>query len=60
MGDVRGALTNGVPVVFLDRWDSLQVLETIEKMGVTHSHFVPIMFQRLLAVPAEVRAKYRP
>jgi long-chain acyl-CoA synthetase len=58
MGDVRGALTNGVPLVFLDKWDSLLVLETIERMGVTHSHFVPIMFQRLLAVPDEVRAKY--
>ncbi len=58
MGDVRGALTNGVPLVFLDKWDSRKVLETIERMGVTHSHMVPIMFQRLLALPAEVRASY--
>jgi long-chain acyl-CoA synthetase len=58
MGDVRGALTNGVPLVFLDKWDSRTVLETIEGMGVTHSHMVPIMFQRLLALPAEVRAQY--
>jgi len=58
MGDVRGALTNGVPVVFFDKWDSEDVLRIIETMRVTHAHFVPIMFQRLLALPAEVRAKY--
>jgi long-chain acyl-CoA synthetase len=58
MGDVRGALTNGVPVVFMDKWDSETVLRTIDRMRVTHGHFVPIMFQRLLALPAQVRAKY--
>ena len=58
MGDIRGALTNGVPTVFFDKWDSEEVLRIIERMRITHAHFVPIMFQRLLALPAEVRASY--
>jgi long-chain acyl-CoA synthetase len=58
MGDVRGALTNGVPLVFMDRWDSEDVLRIIDEMKVTHGHFVPIMFQRLLALPEAVRARY--
>jgi long-chain acyl-CoA synthetase len=58
LGDVRRPLTNGVPLVFIDKWDSEGVLRTIEERRVTHSHFVPIMFQRLLALPAQVRAKY--
>ena len=58
MGDVRRALTNGVPVVFLDRWDNETVLRTIAARRVTHSHFVPIMFQRLLALPEATKARY--
>ena len=38
--DVRGALSNGVPLVFVDKWDSEQVLATIEEYKVTHSHMV--------------------
>jgi long-chain acyl-CoA synthetase len=57
-GNVRGPLMNGLPIVFLDKWDSEDVLRLIETHGVTHSHLVPIMFQRLLALPAEVRARY--
>ena len=57
-GDVRRPLTNGVPLVFVDKWDSEDVLRTIAERGVTHSHFVPIMFQRLLALPEEVRARH--
>ena len=58
MGDVRGALTNGVPLVFMEKWDSEEVLRIIDEMKVTHSHFVPIMFQRVLALPEAVRARY--
>jgi len=47
-----------LPVVLLDKWDSEAVLHTIERHRVTHSHMVPIMFQRLLALPNEVRARY--
>jgi len=57
-GNVRAPLMNGLPVVFLDKWDSEEVLRLIEKHRVTHSHLVPIMFQRLLALPPEVRGRY--
>jgi len=57
-GNVRAPLLNGLPIVFLDRWDSEDVLRKIETHRITHSHFVPIMFQRLLALPEEVRARY--
>jgi long-chain acyl-CoA synthetase len=56
--DVRTSMVLGIPLVFLDRWDSEGVLKTIEKYKVTRAHLVPIMFQRLLNLPDEVRAKY--
>jgi len=56
--DVRSSMVMGIPLVFLDRWDSEGVLGIIEKYKVTRSHLVPIMFQRLLNLPDEVRAKY--
>jgi len=57
-GNVRAPLMNGLPIVFLDRWDSEEVLRLIEKRRITHSHLVPIMFQRLLALPESVRRRY--
>jgi long-chain acyl-CoA synthetase len=57
-GNVRAPLMNGLPIVFLDKWDSEEVLRLIERHRITHSHFVPIMFQRLLALPDEVRGRY--
>jgi long-chain acyl-CoA synthetase len=56
--DVRAAMAQGNPLVFLDRWDSEGVLATIERHRVTRAHMVPIMFQRLLALPDAVKAKY--
>ncbi len=56
--DVRAAMTQGTPLVFLDKWDSEGVLAAIARYRVTRAHMVPIMFQRLLALPAEVKAKY--
>jgi long-chain acyl-CoA synthetase len=56
--DVRSAMSMGNPLVFIDRWDSEGVLAAIERFKVTRMHMVPIMFQRLLAVPDEVKAKY--
>ena len=44
--------------MFLDKWDSELVLKSIAERKVTHFHMVPIMFQRLLALPDEVKAKY--
>ncbi|HUZ11376.1 MAG TPA: AMP-binding protein [Caulobacteraceae bacterium] len=56
--DVRSSMIQGAPLVFLDRWDSENTLRAIERYKVTRTHLVPIMFQRLLALPAEVKAKY--
>ena len=57
-GDIRRALNNGVPTVLMDRWDTEEVLRIIQDERITRGHFVPIMFQRMLALPEEVRAKY--
>jgi long-chain acyl-CoA synthetase len=56
--DVRSALAQGNPLVFLDKWDSEGVLAAIERHRVTRCHLVPIMFQRLLALPEAVKARY--
>ncbi|MBI1197690.1 MAG: AMP-binding protein [Phenylobacterium sp.] len=56
--DVRFSMGAGATLVFLDKWDSEHTLRTIAERRVTHMHLVPIMFQRLLALPAEVKAKY--
>ena len=56
--DVRAAMGAGCPLVFIDKWDSELVLRTIAEKKVTHMHLVPIMFQRLLALSDEVKAKY--
>lgn len=56
--DVLAATGSGSPLVFLSRWDSEQVLRTIHERRVTHFHMVPIMFQRLLALPDDVKARY--
>ena len=56
--DVVAAMTAGVPLVFIDKWDSEHVLKTIAEKKVTHFHLVPIMFQRLLALPDAVKARY--
>ena len=55
--DIRKPLSNGVPTVLLDKWNTEQVLALIEQHRVTRSHFVPIMFQRLLALPQAVRGR---
>jgi long-chain acyl-CoA synthetase len=56
--DVRSAMYQGNTLVFMDRWDSEGVLANIERHRVTRMHLVPIMFQRLLALPPAVKAKY--
>lgn len=58
LGDIRRPTINGVSTVLLEKWDSERVLQLIEKYRVTRGHFVPIMFQRLLALPPEVKARY--
>ncbi|WP_425228808.1 AMP-binding protein [Sphingomonas sp.] len=56
--DLNGAMNAGVPLIFRDKWDSEGTLRTIAEARVTHLHMVPIMFQRLLALPAEVRTRW--
>jgi long-chain acyl-CoA synthetase len=56
--DVRAAMGAGATLVFLDKWDSERTLATIAERRVTHLHLVPIMFQRLLALPEEVKARH--
>ena len=56
--DVRAAMSLGIPLVFLDKWDSETVLRTIAERRISHMHMVPIMFQRLLALPETVKAQH--
>lgn len=56
--DIRWPVASGVQIVLLDKWDSESVLSLIQEHRVTHMHMVPIMFQRLLALPSNVRAHY--
>jgi long-chain acyl-CoA synthetase len=48
----------GVPIVLMDGWDAEETLQLIEKHRVTHTHMVPTMFNRLLALPDDVKAQY--
>jgi long-chain acyl-CoA synthetase len=56
--DVGAAMGAGCQLVFMDKWDSENTLRTIAEKRVTHMHLVPIMFQRLLALPDEVKSRY--
>jgi long-chain acyl-CoA synthetase len=51
-------LSYGVGVVLMDRWDAEAALRLIEQHRISHTHMVPIMFHRLLSLPAEVRDRY--
>ena len=48
----------GAPVTVLGRFDAETVLAAIERDGIGSSIMVPTHFQRLLALPAEVRTRY--
>jgi long-chain acyl-CoA synthetase len=49
-------LNAGVGVVLMDKWSPEETLRLIAERRITHSHMVPTMFHRLLALPGEVRA----
>jgi long-chain acyl-CoA synthetase len=51
-------LLYGVPIVIMEHWDPAETLRLVEQHGVTHTHMVPTMFHRLLALPDDLRAKY--
>jgi long-chain acyl-CoA synthetase len=48
----------GATVHLMPRFDPERLLELIDRERVTHLHLVPIMFERLLKLPAEVRERY--
>jgi long-chain acyl-CoA synthetase len=48
----------GVPLVLMDHWDPVEMLRLVEEHGITHTHMVPTMFHRLLALPDDVKARY--
>ena len=53
------AVTAGGGTVFvMERFDAEEALRLVEQEGITHSQWVPAMFQRLLALPAERRAAF--
>jgi long-chain acyl-CoA synthetase len=56
--DIRWPLASGVPIVFVEKWNTQQILQTLQDYQVTHAHMVPIMFQRLLTLPAQEREQY--
>ena len=51
-------LVYGVPLVVMDHWDPVEALRLIEQHGITHTHMVPTMFHRLLALPPETRQQF--
>ena len=53
------AVTAGGGTVFLmEKFDAALALDLLEREGITHSQWVPTMFQRLLALPQAQRAAF--
>jgi long-chain acyl-CoA synthetase len=48
----------GGTVHVMDRFDADSALQLLEREAITHSQWVPTMFQRLLALPVERRAAF--
>jgi long-chain acyl-CoA synthetase len=48
----------GGAVILAPRFDAEELLQLIERHKVTHLHMVPIMFNRLLRLPDDVKRKY--
>lgn len=48
----------GATVILQPRFDAEELLQLIERHKVTHLHMVPIMFNRLLRLPEDVKRKY--
>ena len=55
---VLRTLDRGGSVVIMRKFDAEGALALIERYRITHSQWVPTMFVRLLALPAEVRGRY--
>ena len=55
---IAAPLAAGITIVMMDRWDPEETLRLIDRHQVTHTHLVPTMFHRLLALPDEVKDRY--
>ena len=55
---VSATLRLGATAVVMEHFDAEQWLALVERYRVTHCQMVPVMFSRLLRLPAEVRARY--
>ena len=51
-------LSNGAAVVLMDAWTATETLRLIEQHQVTHTHMVPTMFHRMLALDDATRGRY--
>jgi long-chain acyl-CoA synthetase len=52
------AIQLGHTAVLMDRFDAEEMLRLIDRHEVTYSHMVPTQFNRLLALPDDVRERY--
>lgn len=57
-GFAMGALHMGQAVVLMKKWSAEEALGKIAKYKITATHMVPTMFQRLLELPEDIKAKY--
>lgn len=48
----------GITTVVLEKFEPEGTLDAIQKHGVTHGQFVPVMFTRMLKLPESVRNSY--
>jgi long-chain acyl-CoA synthetase len=55
---VSASLRLGATTVVMEHFDPEQWLALVERYRVTHCQMVPVMFSRLLRLPAEVRSRY--
>lgn len=55
---VAAALRLGCTAVVMEHFDPERWLALVERYRVTHCQMVPVMFNRLLRLPDEVRARY--
>ncbi|MBT5434379.1 MAG: AMP-binding protein, partial [Rhodospirillaceae bacterium] len=51
-------LNQGMGMVLMERFEPEQFLALIEQHRISHSHVVPVMFQRLLDLPEKTRNAY--
>ena len=56
--DIAQPLVAGITIVLMEKFDPEEWLRNIEKYRVTHVHMVATMFQRILALPDEVKKHY--